>query len=374
MAERKCVMATTHRGNDNIKNSKEFLEIMAAKGNTLMAIPLHLDHDLSLPPLGKTGKMGVEPYPLEEGEYRLIGGIETFDQQVDITMPDGTTGVRLEGVSDLRPFRRNELQEAFKVCYDRTGFAAQQDIEVFSTSLQSVLGIVEVEPYTRRSFSPEHVLILAVTVPTWFVAKLVYKTAEKITDQLSDSISNDVVNLYETIRLASINYSKNRVNRKREVTYIFTLPGNPQIEFFAQVTDPSAGLSLLSDALTLGRLQPAVASAVEMKHLLDASTVQFTLKTNGGWEFNYLTTSTGLVVGTPASISRREERIELMEKLYGPIEKWGFSYGATGHPAGNDEPNCKNMRESKVALPDNNVLPQVVVRKLKEDRGREGDQ
>ena len=110
-----------------------------------------------------------------------------------------------------------------------------------------------------------------------------------------------------------------------------------QIEFIAQVTDPSAGLSLLSDALTLGRLQPAVVSAVEKKYLLDANTVQFTLKTDGVWEFNYLTTSTGAVVGTPASIARREERIELMEKLYGPFENWGFSYGATGHPAGNDE-------------------------------------
>ena len=288
-------------------------------------------------------------------------------------MPDGTTGIKLEGVSDLRPFRRHELQEVFKVCYDRTGFAAQQDIEVFSANVQCVLGTVEVEPYTRRSFSPEHVLILAVTVPTWFVAKLVYKTAEKITDQLSDSISNDVANLYKTIRLASINYARNRMNRNREVTYIFTLPGDPQIEFFAQVTDPSAGLSLLSDALTLGQLQPAVASAVEMKYLLDANTVQFTLRTDGGWEFNYLTTSTGAVVGTPASIARREERIELMEKLYGPYKNWGLSYGATGHPAGNDEPNCKNMRESKVALPDNDVLPQVVVRKLQGDRGREGD-
>ena len=193
---------------------------MAAKGNTSMAIPLHLEHDVSLPPLGKTGKMEVEPYPSEEGEYRLVGVIETFDQQVNITMPDGTTAIRLEGVSDLRPFRRHEPQEAFTISYDRAGFAAQQDIEVFSARVQDVLGAVEVEPYTRRFFSAEYVLILAVTVPTWFVAKLVNKTAEKITDQLSDSIANDVANLYETIRLASINYAKNRMNRNREVTYI----------------------------------------------------------------------------------------------------------------------------------------------------------
>ena len=156
----------------------------------------------------------------------------------------------------------------------------------FSASVQDTLGAVEVEPYTRRSFSPDTVLFLAVIVPAWFVAKLVNKTAEKMTDQLSDSITSDVANLYKIIRLASINYAKNRMNRNREVTYVFTLPGDPQIEFFAQVTDPSAGLSLLSDALTLGQLQPAVLSAVEKKHLLDANTVQFTLKTDGGWEFN----------------------------------------------------------------------------------------
>ena len=338
MTELKQVMATTHLGRDNIKNSKDFLESMAAKGNGLTAIPLHLEHDVSLPPLGKNGKMEVEPFPLEEGEYRLVGVIDIFDQQVNVTMPDGTAGIRLESISDLRPFRRHESREVFTVSYDRDGFAAQQDIEVFSASVQDTLGAAEVEPYTRRSFLPESVLILAVIAPAWFVAKLVNKTMDKVIDQLSDSIASDVVNLYTTIRLASINYAQNLSNRNRGVTYIFTLPGDPQIQFVAQSTDPLAGLNLLGDALTLERLDPAVGSASEKKRLLEANTVQFTLNVEGEWEFNYLTTSTGAVVGTPASISRRAERIELMETMYGPIEGWGWSYGAIGHPAANYEP------------------------------------
>ena len=80
------------------------------------------------------------------------------------------------------------------------------------------------------------------------------------------------------------------------------------MELVAKLTKPGP----LITALTLDNLLLANKRAVALKDLLGAKMVQFILINSGEWEFNYLTTHDGAVIGSPASYSRRTERLELM--------------------------------------------------------------
>jgi len=67
-------------------------------------------------------------------------------------------------------------------------------------------------------------------------------------------------------------------------------------------------------AMVLDRLQEALSSAGDLRETLRAEKIQYLLSDNGEWEFNYLLTDNGAVIGTEKSFDRRTTRIELLNK------------------------------------------------------------
>jgi len=64
----------------------------------------------------------------------------------------------------------------------------------------------------------------------------------------------------------------------------------------------------------LDRLKEALSNAGHLQETFGAARIQYLLNNNGEWEFNYLLTANGAVIGTEKSFDRRTKRIELLNK------------------------------------------------------------
>ena len=86
------------------------------------------------------------------------------------------------------------------------------------------------------------------------------------------------------------------------------MPGKPFIEFVARSNDSNAVLSALIEE----KLVTTLSRAEQLNALFHSEKIQFLLDEKGEWEFNYLLTETGAVIGTEKSFSRRNRRVQLM--------------------------------------------------------------
>ncbi|MFG6062188.1 hypothetical protein, partial [Salmonella enterica] len=86
MTKNQGIAATTHVDSHGMKISKEALDQLAEdikKGESVPAI--HIEHDTTLPPIGKVIDGLVEKR--KDGEYQLVITQELFDKQLEITLP-----------------------------------------------------------------------------------------------------------------------------------------------------------------------------------------------------------------------------------------------------------------------------------------------
>lgn len=148
---------------------------------------------------------------------------------------------------------------------------------------------------------------IIVTVGSSFIGLLTYQVLRKSADRISDNIAEDLSKLYSSIKAVASGMAKYANPKTRPITYLVHVPGNPNISFVARTTE----VNLLLNALLKDRSQEALQFSEELHTVINAVEVQFLLNANGHWEFNYLLTENGGVVGTPESFSRRARRLEL---------------------------------------------------------------
>ncbi len=123
-------------------------------------------------------------------------------------------------------------------------------------------------------------------------------------------VAEDAAKFYSFIRSVIFAAAKYARPKGRPVTYIFTAPGDPAIEFVARSTNPNE----VVNAVLLEKLEAALSNADYLREQLGAVRIQYFLSERGEWEFNYLLTGNGAVIGTEQSLSRRVRRMELMIK------------------------------------------------------------
>jgi hypothetical protein len=103
----------------------------------------------------------------------------------------------------------------------------------------------------------------------------------------------------------------------RPITYIFVLQGNPHIEFVAQSEKPN----LVISAIDFTSIQKSILKYQTIFDQMNATRVQYLMNDSGEWEFNYLLTKTGSVIGTERAYLRRARKIELIVQEAGKINE-----------------------------------------------------
>ena len=298
-------LATTHLLADGYCLAKQVLDDWAFEINEAeWALPGNLEHDLTLPPIGKS--ISAEVKRLEDGEYALEARYEIFENPVELMLSNGSIGFLWQSQQDFRPFKSAEPDRSgsFVVSYSNRGFSDPNGENDFlalvnqKPKFESSPG-----PIIRRSVDPEALLL--VLLP--FLGVVGAVTAQKLADRISDRFADELLDLYEIIRAGVIGLAKDRIDHFRSVTVVATSRGTPEVEFVAKVNDPTRVIS----ALTQEQLGGAIDRAIDLFESTDARKVQFILNESAEWDFNFLLTGSGKVIGSEASYTRQVTEIEL---------------------------------------------------------------
>lgn len=257
-----------------------------------------LEHDSTIPPLGKV--TAAEIQDREEGVTELIITQEIFENESRLILPDGTILFKAESDADRRPFKTPEGEEETSLSVDPHSFPAGTSPEAFFEAVAAQSDLAPFVRHTRfrKSAIPdaEPVIAIGKLAVTAFLGK---KLVEKISDRLAEAISNDVAKLYALFRTAVLTFARYPWNRP--ACYVIQLSGEPFVEFVAKTSNPDS----LINALTVEHCAAALDKALTLERILGATKVQFLLNDQGQWEFNFLLTLDGAVIGTEASYRRR---------------------------------------------------------------------
>ena len=307
----KAMIATTEIGPDRVQLSKSALEGMASDmTNGTWALPSNVEHDPSVPPIGKTLQGEVET--IGSGKFGLVVTTEFFSEPTVVELPNGEIGFRQISKVDSRPFRpsSNESPHNFVVTIGHEGFASIEDESEFQVIVSQYPGFLIGRMHFRRALTPDP--LLTIILPAWFLITLTNRILTGLSERLGDRIADDLANVYDVVRNGAITLSKNVYNRNRLVTYVITILGEPEIEFVAQLLHPQ----ILGAALTIDSLSNPIQRAIEFSKTMEAAKVQFILTESGNWQFNFLTTSKGEVIGTEASFSKQVRRIDMLKESH----------------------------------------------------------
>jgi hypothetical protein len=308
-----AIIATTHIDAHNEKLTREALEKAAESVNSGNKPVLMLDHDITIPPHGKMLCARVEKR--DDGEYQLVSEEEIFEETEWLLFNDGTRLFREESKSNRTPFvdRYEGFQsDCYEVSVDAINFDSFESQDAFFSEVKSPTDV----DFTHGEFGrkaaipdPEIIIKLAQTIVAYLlVTDAVKKIADKVLDKVGDAIADDVVKFYEFTKATIVKYAKYVRPRGRPITYIFVVPRQPQIEFVARTSDPNLVLS----AIVIEKLKAAMSNAEHLEKTLGAAQIQYLLNEKGEWEFNYLLTKTGGVVGSEKAFSNRSRKFEMM--------------------------------------------------------------
>lgn len=303
-------VATTHVINGS-RIAKEALDAMAEETNNGDKPFLSIEHEATMPPVGKIIFSWVEQ--IEDGEYALFSESEIFEKFDFIQLDDGVRLIHLYSECNNSPFVENgrELKEKTTIIIDEVNFQNKANIDEYKNDL-SVYDDVEISSQVRNAQLPDPALIIElgkIALATYFGKKVL----EKIGDKISEEISSDFLNVYKMIKNAIIEMAKKAIPKNKKSTYMIRIPGDPIIEFAAKTNDYNMYINNIHPKI----LEKYIYKAQEYRDLLDASKIQYILTEEGVWEFNYILTHKGSVIGNQKSIEKQQKELK---KYYPEID------------------------------------------------------
>ena len=302
-------MATTHtieRNSIRVKLTKEALE-SGANPNAKEAIPIIPNHDFFCLPFGKATDSWVEPYGDEHAFMQVIDC--GYRVRVGKTRNSDVELIFIDFEDSPQPFKKNYSNEErgmFAVSVDLVNFASVESFEDFQKDLALEDDEIECQVQRRHSLIPEPLiefvisnlhLSVALAVGVWLLGRMekfirytVDETSKKVADDISEAISSKIKGI---LRM----YQKHQAEDDRPIVLKLVIPGDRDIILLSRVEDvgdfPPIDLALLvSEMEKYGDV------------LQCAQEATFARTEDGDWEFLFLKTQTGEVIGTLSCYER----------------------------------------------------------------------
>lgn len=315
MANYVARLATTgvvRQGITRMPITKENLEEYVAFLNGDRAVPIIVEHDPFCMPISKFKEAWIEP----SGDgHSVMARIHEEDstQQLTHTLT-GTQMVLLRFQDVPKPFMpTTEKIEAdgVKVSIDLANFDSAKGYEDFSKDVNQIDEEIALEGIGRHSLIPEPLLQIiisnpeiafALTVGGYWTLRRVEKFVRYTIDETARKAADDISDLL-IVKIRSIlgSYKKHRSKDDRPTVSKIVIPGDVTLVLLARTENPEESLSLNLSELT--------AEMEKYGDLLQkAQEVTFSQVGVDAWEFQYLKTRTGEVLGTPTCFDRTLQR------------------------------------------------------------------
>lgn len=283
--------ATTEVDKHNCRITKEALEEAIKKINTGKYVPsMGLEHDSSLMPIGKTYK--AELRPLKNGEYAAYIYQETFENFNVFKSKEFGTLYEASISSDSRPFADTEPEniEKFTVQFDPVNFG-YESFELIKEQISKDID-VEIKTFMRKSVIPDPEVVF-----NFIKDSFILLAATQTLNKTVEKVSSDGSNLYDKIKQIVIKAVKYIKPSNRPITYVMKENRGYILELLIRTADPN----VLFQALSSEKLSTFINDVDSVKDVIDEPTykIQYIYNENNAcWEFNYLSTSTGKVIGS----------------------------------------------------------------------------
>ena len=304
---RTAVTGVIQRGGINVKFTKETLESI---GNTdsASAIPITPGHDPFCMPIGKVESTWIEAYGEEHAAMAQLHIEEEYQNITHISTE--TPLVLLHFKDSPKPFVRgfNDLDEVpLTVCTDLANFSSNMDHSEFLADVSDIDAKAKSKIIGRHSLVPEPILQFLISNPelstalgvtTLWTGKRVEKFLRYTVDQTLQKIGDDIADsLSGKIRKILTSYKGRKSPDDRPVLVQVVIVGETDFVLLDRVPNEQRVSPI--------DLQELVSAIERYGDLLEiAQEVTFARSESGDWEFQYLKTRQGQVIGTLACQER----------------------------------------------------------------------
>lgn len=306
----KGIAATTKIDAHNTRIALEALVEAAESINTGESVPsVGVEHDPTIMPIGKMIKAHIEK--LDDVDYGLYCEQDIFS--VYSTVIDGETFIVQKSLIDDRPLTSATIEDHEKLLVqtDFVNFQTLEDAKLFFEEISSLYSI-ETGYIGRKSMLPDPELVfqlMEATVKGLFLYLSSKTVFEKIGNHVVDRTLSELDDLYRFIKKAIISASKRFIPANRPVTYVFTGKYDFLIELVVQTTNPNIAISAISEdrlvevITEINRLRSRFSNFTKIQLVYNEDVEK--------WEFNYLATEKGEIIGTEKSYKKSTKKIEL---------------------------------------------------------------
>lgn len=297
----KCVISSTHLDKQGDVISKSALDSMLPFLNGERKPRLGLEHIRTFPPFGAI--MNGEIVKGEDEHHYITAEMAYYDMQETITLADGTRLLKESFSKGEYPFIECVDKEITKlsIATDPANFETRSDItEVYNLIKEETDLEFESKEFGRKSELPDPETVITITK---IIATALGIIKTKIPEKIGEAIGDDLAKFYKLISKLSIETIKRVKPANRPKNFVISYP-NADCNIELVITTHKADNVL--NALTKEKLK-IIADKVEQLINLDPEKIQFVYNENDSWEFNYLLSKQGSVIGTIKSFSKRNE-------------------------------------------------------------------
>ena len=297
----KYVISSTHLDSQGYVMAKSALESMLPQLNGQRKPRLGLEHIRTFPPFGTI--MNGEISKGQDEHYYLTAEMVYFDKQEFITLEDGTKLLKEFFSVGEFPFIECADNEILKlsIATDPANFETHNDIhEIYNQIRQETDLEFETQEFGRKSELPDPETVITITT---ILATTIGIVKSKVIEKLGDAIGDDLAKFYKLVSKLATETIKKVKPSNRPKNFVISYP-NTECNIELVITTHKADKVL--NSLTKEKLQ-IIADKVEQLVNLEPEKIQFIYNDNESWEFNYLLTKNGSVVGTIKSFNKRNE-------------------------------------------------------------------
>ncbi|NUO01178.1 MAG: hypothetical protein HUU01_11245 [Saprospiraceae bacterium] len=302
------ILATTNRDSHGDIISLEALQQMCDIMNGERTVRMGINHNPLLPPLGQYSKAYIVKD--ERGEYLLCADPILLDNYEIIDEKENLVHNFRKG---LRGFNevRFEAPDNISVDVDFFNFSNPGDADKFFQELiEEVDRDIEVFEKIRKELHPDPELIITLT-KAFLGYKILKPIAEKLSEKVAEKIAEDLATNYEKIKKI-IKKSLHFFDKKyKKITLIIEIP-NSEIHIELATTISIENIKVFMDKLTNNEIEKVVENSLKMKHLFNGEKIQFVLSDGAEWEFTYMLTKEGGVIGKKHLFEIRNQQYKVL--------------------------------------------------------------
>jgi hypothetical protein len=303
------VLATSHLDRDFQIISKEALDGMAQQINEGPLRQL-IEHDVSIPPLGKVTKARV--VQLEDGEFALFGKFEAYNigEQVIVNGEFFTELVVPSNDQSLNP-AFHEFVEFPDISFDPKNIPDEQAFQEWLNSLDFI-DQTNVSFHSRKSLLPDPEIVMNLGIllgtvsPGVLITYFLGRTGKKTIDTAADNIGSDlgerIFRLYQILMKLPAGFVRFVAGTDRVSTSIAIVPGEPDVILVVKSNDPE----VFERAADLSKIAECIERAKQLGEVHRAVEVHFLFSAELEWKINFFVTDTGSTVGSRESIAKQE--------------------------------------------------------------------